>query len=89
MTEKIELPKCLFPAALAVIKGATPNAIEFEITIYGFDGNEIYSNKKTNTYALRDNEDDELISDVGDYLCEAWRMEVFRPNIFETYKRPL
>lgn len=96
MTEKIELPKCLFPAYMveiigdtdSKIEGITLDAIDYQIIIYGFDGNELYNNKETNIYCLRDVEDDDLISDVGDFLCETWRMEVFCPNAVENYKRP-
>lgn len=90
MTEKIELPKCLLPAALVVIKGATKDAIAFEISICDSKGKNIFSNKHTNQYSLRDGDetDDKLICDVGDYLCEAWRMDVFAPDIFKAYKRP-
>lgn len=89
MTEKIELPKCLLPAAFAVIKGATKDAIAFEISVYNSKGEKFFSDKHTNEFIMRDDEDDKLISDVGDYLCRAWQMEAFAPNIFETYKRPL
>lgn len=70
MATKIDLPSEFFPATSVTIDISSTNET-YPITVYGFDGNEIY-HKNTNIFAMRDEENITSIAEIGEYICNLF-----------------
>jgi hypothetical protein len=73
MIQEIELPYEFFPASLVVIDYSSTEEV-YPVTIYGFDGNEIYQ-ERTNIFLMRDEENITSIAEIGEYICNVMTLK--------------
>jgi hypothetical protein len=73
MIQEIELPYEFFPASLVVIDYSSTEEI-YPVTVYGFDGNEIYQ-ERTNIFLMRDEENITSIAEIGEYICNVMTLK--------------
>lgn len=70
MIKNIDLPPEFFPATTVTIDYSSTEEI-YPITVYGFDGNEIY-HERTNIFLMRDEENITSIAEIGEYICNVF-----------------
>jgi hypothetical protein len=73
MISNITLPPHFFPATQVVLDYSSVDET-YPITIFGFDGNELYQ-ERTNIYLMRDEEHINSIADIGEYLCNILTLQ--------------
>lgn len=73
MIQQIDLPPEFFPATLVAIDYSSTDET-YPVTVYGFDGNEIY-HEHTNIFLMRDEENIISIAEIGEYLCNVMTLK--------------